>query len=118
MRAARRFVVLLLGASLAALLLYPRRPSALLELEPARVSDCDTPTRATVHWDASKTSPAGITLEISQLGQASRIWLQTVPAGTEETGAWLQDGDSITLRDANNQILVRRTLTTTPCQTD
>lgn len=115
MRLKRYFTLGLPGLILALVALYPLRTPALLEMEPAQVPDCELPARVTVHWDARKASPKGIALEISELGQQPRLWAKTKARGSEQTGPWLQDGDSITLRDANGRILARRTLTTVPC---
>lgn len=118
MKWVRHVILLLLASGLAGTLFYPLLPPARLKLEPALIAECKTPARITVHWDAHRASPEGIILEISALGQEPRLWLNTQAVGHEQTGAWLQDGDSIALRASDGRMLARRTLATVPCDAD
>jgi hypothetical protein len=92
-----------------------QRPSAMLEIEPAVARRCDVPVPVTVSWDASPLGLAWAQIEVNGVGLKPKVWTAGPSKGSQQTGAWAEDGFTVTLRAMNGVELARRTLTTVSC---
>ena len=88
---------------------------AQLRLEPAVARDCDLPAATRVSWDVTGLGLNYVDIEVANLGEAPKFWIAGAAKGTETSGAWAQDGYTVTLKAKNGVVLARRTMTTTPC---
>lgn len=92
-----------------------RMGQAELELVPAVVAECKLPTATVVRWDVSRLGLRKARLEINNLGEPRKFWINGEAAGSAEAGAWARDGYTVTLLSMNGVVLARRTLTTFDC---
>lgn len=91
------------------------RQGVQLQLEPAVARVCDLPVATRVSWDVTPLGLKYVDIQVANLGEAPKSWTTGGAKGAETSGAWAQDGYTVTLRSRNGVVLARRTMTTIPC---
>lgn len=86
------------------------------DLSPQHFSECQG-TRVAVHvrWSVPATTPKPISIYVNGVGLPETLWTGGGTSGQADTGKWMFDGSSLSLRDGNGALLARRTMTTEPC---
>lgn len=92
-----------------------RRDQVRFELEPAVASSCKQPVATRISWDVTPLGLTQVQVEVHNLGRQPKLWFVGAASGSEQAGAWAQDGYTVTLKAMNGVELARRTLTTAPC---
>lgn len=91
------------------------REGVRLRLEPAVARACDLPVATHVSWDVAPLGLKYVDVEVANLGETPKLWIPGKSRGAATSGAWAQDGYTVTLKARNGVVLARRTLTTIPC---
>lgn len=112
-------MVLLLGVALVATgcRLFLKGGVAFLTVTPDRIEQCTSPNVAVqVRWYAPRMPRVNI--YTSKLGEAPQLWLTAGGRGHISTGAWIADGSTVLITDAQGRTLARRTITSVDCGPD
>jgi len=94
-----------------------QKPQAILEIHPA--AGCiDSPTiPLQVTWDIRPLGLEASSIEVNSLGYPAKLWIREGAAGSKQTGAWADDGFTVTLRTMDGELLARRTFVHQVCET-
>lgn len=87
------------------------------DLTPQHFSECQG-RRIIVHvnWHVPKRTADHINVYVNGVGLPETLWTSGGPNGEADTGKWMFDGSSLSLRDSDGVLLARRTVTTSPCR--
>lgn len=91
--------------------------NSMLMISPESYPECEGPNIAVhVSWDATGVTQEHVTINIQQPGKPPKLWNVGSPKGEDDTGAWMTDGSTLQLVNANGTLLAMRTLETTACE--
>jgi hypothetical protein len=91
--------------------------SSALEFTPAALPACEASLIAVhVRWDFHAVTREQVSLYISSPGGTSKLWVTAAPKGETNTGRWMHDGSTVTVRNSKGKLLGIRTLETTSCK--
>jgi hypothetical protein len=86
------------------------------DVAPQSFSSCDQPAHiSNLRWSVTKQGVTSVSIFVNGPGEAETLWGPGELIGTRETGAWVADGLTFTLRDQQGAVLARRTIHTTRC---
>ena len=87
--------------------------SSELEFNPAKLPTCKGPL-IVVHlrWNFEAETKKPVRIYISSPGEVPKLWSITGPKGEANTGRWMHDGSTITVRSSKGRLLGIRTLET------
>jgi len=108
---------IMLAVWLLMLLTACQQPQAILEIHPS--AGClDSPrVPLQVTWDVRPLGLEESSIEVNSLGYPAKLWIQEGAAGSKTTGAWADDGFTVTLRAMDGTLLARRTFVQQVCET-
>lgn len=91
--------------------------SSELEFDPAKLPACKGPL-IVVHlrWNFQAETGKPVRIYVSSPGEVPKLWSVTGPKGDANTGRWMHDGSTITVRNSKGRLLGIRTLETTSCE--
>lgn len=88
-----------------------------LEFTPAKLPSCKGPLIVVhVRWDFEAETRKPVRIYVSSPGGAPKLWNMSAPKGEANTGRWMHDGSTITVRSSKGRLLGIRTLEATPCR--
>jgi hypothetical protein len=91
--------------------------SLALEFTPATLPSCKGPLIVVhVRWDFETKTRQPVRIYVSSPGERRKLWTIAAPKGEMDTGRWMHDGSTITVRSSKGRLLGIRTLEATPCK--
>lgn len=90
--------------------------SSALVFAPATLPACKGPLISVhVRWNAEAETSGPVSIYVSSPEEPRKLWLIAAPKGERNTGRWMHDGSTLTLRNAKGRVLAVRTLETASC---
>ncbi len=112
----REFLQCVCVAILLALPGCGRFGSSALVFVPPKLPACEGPlTSVHVRWNVEAQTSSPISIYVSSPEEPRKLWLIAAPKGEKDTGRWMHDGSTLTLRNAKGRVLAVRTLETASC---
>lgn len=88
-----------------------------LDISPMIFSECaGKSTVAHVEWRVPGTPVTPIGIYVAGVSHAPILWHSGGRIGKSDTGKWVFDGTTFSLRDGKGNLLARRTVTSVPCK--
>lgn len=85
-------------------------------INPGTFSACEqSGNRSTVSWNITREHVTTVNVFVNGMGERQSLWTSGNHVGSVETGPWVVDGLTFTLKDQNNKALAKRTVETTRC---
>jgi hypothetical protein len=88
-----------------------------LDLNPSHFSECQGSSVAVhVHWLTPQGTAKPVSIYVNRVGSPETLWVSGRASGEADTGSWMSDGSTLSLRDGKGALLARRTVISTPCK--
>lgn len=98
---------------------YYNKRQIAFSITPSVFSACEqSGNKLTASWNITKKDVTNVSVFVNSIGERESLWTSGGPAGAAETGNWVGDGLTFTLKDQNNKTLAKRTVETTRCLTN
>ncbi|MGF6223487.1 hypothetical protein [Pseudomonas sp. YL-218 TE3947] len=98
---------------------YYKKNEIIFSITPSVFSNCEqSGSKLTASWNVTKKDVTNVSVFVNSIGERESLWTSGGPAGAAETGNWVGDGLTFTLKDQNNKTLAKRTVETTRCLTN
>jgi hypothetical protein len=68
-----------------------------------------------VKWNVSRSNISSVNIFVNGINNPENLWAAVGLSGDLETGPWVSDGLTFTLKDQDGNILAKRTIETIRC---
>ena len=111
-------IILSLLITASCIFFYNKRTIAF-SITPNIFSACEqSGNKLTASWNITKKDVTNVSIFVNSIGERESLWTSGSPVGTADTGNWVGDGLTFTLKDQNDKTLAKRTVETTRCLTN